>query len=123
LQEELLTAKRRLESQETQILSLEAALSARPPLPHDATEDEKDKLIAELQRTNRELNLAVQGYESHLGEPLRVVKEDVEKEWKEKLDLLERELESNKEWVREVVKELEKEKQVGSRLFLFRTPC
>ncbi|CAG8656461.1 5351_t:CDS:2, partial [Acaulospora colombiana] len=116
LQEELLNAKRRLESQETQILSLEATLSARPLLPPDAPEDEKDKLIAELQRTNRELSLTVQGYEAHLGEPLRAVKEDVEKEWKEKVELLEKELGSNKEWVKEIVKELEREKQARIRL-------
>jgi centromeric protein E len=108
----LLGAKRRIESQETQILSLEAALSARPLLPPDAPEDEKDKLIAELQRANRELNLVVQGYEANLGEPLRAVKEDVEKEWKAKVEALEQELENEKEWVKEVVKELEKEKQV-----------
>ena len=120
MQEDLLSAKRRLESQETQILSLEAALSARPLLPPDAPEDDKDKLIAELQRTNRELTFVVQGYEENLGEPLRAVKEDVEKEWKAKVEILEQELEGSKEWVKEVLKELEKEKQVSSSNLVYR---
>jgi len=119
LQEELLSAKRRIESQETQLLALEAALSARPLLPPDAPEDDKDKLIAELQRANRELTLVIQGYEENLGEPLRAVKEDVEKEWKGKVESLEKELEGNKEWVREVLKEFEREKQVRFFFFFF----
>jgi len=95
---------------------LEAALSARPLLPPDAPEDDKDKLIAELQRTNRELTFVVQGYEENLGEPLRAAKEDVEKEWKAKVEILEQELEGSKEWVKEVLKELEKEKQLRVKL-------
>lgn len=116
LQEELLGAKRRLESQETQILSLEAALAARPLLPQDAPEDDKDRVIADLQRTNRELTFAVQGYEENLGEPLRAVKEDVEKEWIGKVESLEKELEGSREWVKEVLKELEKEKALRVKL-------
>ncbi|KAG8761357.1 Kinesin-like protein kip2 [Serendipita sp. 396] len=116
LQEELLSAKRRLESQETQILALEAALSARPLLPADAAEDDKDKLIAELQRANRELTFAVQGYEENLGEPLRQVKEDVEKEWKGVVERLEKELRESKGWAKELISDLEKEKQVRRKL-------
>lgn len=56
--------------------------------------------------------MVVQGYESNLGEPLRAVKEDVEKEWKGKVETLEKELEGNKEWVKEVLRELEREKLV-----------
>lgn len=43
---------------------------------------------------------------------MRAVKEDVEKEWKGKVETLEKELEGNKEWVKEVLRELEKEKLV-----------
>jgi centromeric protein E len=82
-------------------------------LPPDAPEEDKDKLIAELQRTNRELTFAVQGYEENLGEPLRAVKEDVEKEWRGKVESLEQELDGSRAWVIEVLKELEKEKQVS----------
>lgn len=119
MHEELLNSKRRIESQETQILSLEAALSSRPPipvLPADAPEDDKDRLIAELQKANKELSIVVQGYEANLnlGEPLTAVREDVEKEWKSKVEVLEKDLEHNKAWVQELIKELEREKQVSS---------
>jgi centromeric protein E len=112
-----LNAKRRIESQDTQILSLEAALTSRPSmpvLPADPLEDDKDRLIAELQKANKELNIVVQAYEANLNleEPLTAVKEDVEKEWKGKVEQLEKELEDSKQWVQQLVKELEREKQV-----------
>lgn len=116
LQEELHNARKRLEMQETQILSLEAALAARPALGSDAPETEKDKLIAELQQTNRELTIVVQGYEANAGEPLVAVKEDVEKEWIDKLNALEHQLEESKSWAKEMTKELESEKRVRQRL-------
>ncbi|KAI5821750.1 P-loop containing nucleoside triphosphate hydrolase protein [Schizophyllum commune Tattone D] len=80
LQQELLAARHQLESQPAQILSLETALTSRPPLPADAPDDEKDKLILKLTNENRELNIVVKGYENNLGEPLRAVREDVERE-------------------------------------------
>jgi hypothetical protein len=84
---------------------LEAAVFARSYAP----ENDKDKLIAELQRTNRELTFVVQGYEE-----LKAIKQDIERGWKGKVEILEQELQGRKEWVREVLKELEKEKLVSS---------
>jgi hypothetical protein len=53
----LLSARREIESQATQILALEAALLARPELPPDApeNENEKDCLLGEQARNIREL--------------------------------------------------------------------
>ncbi|KAF8950868.1 hypothetical protein BDZ97DRAFT_1110086 [Flammula alnicola] len=110
LQQELLAARLQLESQANQILSLEASLLARPPLPVDALSDEKDMLIAEQTKTIRELEIAVDGYEENLGEPLR--KEDVEKEWSEKLEEEKKKSEKSERWAEEVAKALEKEKKV-----------
>ena len=118
LQQELLAARLQMESQANQILSLEASLLARPALPADAKEDEKDKLIAEQAKTIRELEIVVRGYEETLGEPLRKVKEDVEKEWSEKLDEEKKKSEQSERWAEEVVKALEKEKKVSSPFFL-----
>src|SRR5882762_7240984 len=78
LQQELLSARREIESQATQILALEAALLARPELPPNAPESEKDRLLAEQARNIRELEVVVKGYEDNLGAPLRAVREDVE---------------------------------------------
>ena len=55
-------------------------------MPADAPDAEKDKLITEQAKTIRELELVVRGYEENLGEPLRQVKEDVEKEWIARLE-------------------------------------
>ena len=62
-----------METQATQILSLEAALLARPQLPPDAPENDKDRLLNEQAKTIRELEIVVKGYEDNLGEPLRAV--------------------------------------------------
>jgi centromeric protein E len=112
LQQELLAARLQVESQANQILSLEASLLARPALPADAKEEDKDKLIAEQAKTIRELEIVVRGYEENLGEPLRKVKEDVEKEWSEKLEEEKEKSEKSERWADEVVKALEKEKKV-----------
>ena len=112
LQQELLSARREIESQAVQLLSLENSLRDRPLLPPDAPESEKDKLIMEQGKTIRELEIVVKGYEDNLGEPLRAVREDVESEWQVKLD---EELKKRKEkeaWADELVKQLEKEKKV-----------
>jgi centromeric protein E len=112
LQQELLNARTQLESQATQILSLEAALEARPPLPADASENEKGKMIQDQAKTIRELEIVVRGYEDNLGEPLRAVREDVEKEWMGKLDEEIQKREEKERWAAELVKQLEKEKKV-----------
>lgn len=108
-----------LETQATQILSLEASLMARPPLPTTAPENEKDKLIAEQIKTIRELEIVVRGYEENLGEPLRAVKEDVEREWKDKLEEEKRLREEKERWAAELVKQLEKEKKVCGHVNYF----
>ncbi|KAH7909035.1 P-loop containing nucleoside triphosphate hydrolase protein [Hygrophoropsis aurantiaca] len=116
LQQELLAARLQIESQSTQILSLEATLLARPELPPDAPETEKDKLIAEQGKTIRELEIVVRGYEENLGEPLRAVREDVEREWIEKLDAEVKKREEGEAWAAELVRQLEKEKKLRIKL-------
>ena len=91
---------------------MEAALAARPELPPDASEGEKDKLIAEQKKTIRELEIVVKGYEDNLGEPLRAVREDVEKEWVTKVESERRRREEKEAWADELVKQLDKEKKV-----------
>lgn len=113
LQQELLSARRQLESQATQILSLEAALQLRPALPVDAPESEKDKLIAEQTKTIRELEIVVRGYEENLGEPLRQVREDVEKEWQDKVEEEKKKREETEAWSHELVRQLDKERTVS----------
>ncbi|KAJ2924618.1 hypothetical protein H1R20_g12471, partial [Candolleomyces eurysporus] len=116
LQQELLAARNQIESQATQILSLEAALTARPPLPIDAPENEKAKMIADQAKTIRELEIVVKGYEDNLGEPLRAVREDVEREWQVKLEEEVRKREEKERWADELVKQLEKEKKTRMKL-------
>jgi centromeric protein E len=99
-----------------QILSLEDALVARPELPVDAPESAKDQLIAEQSKTIRELEIVVRGYEDNLGEPLRAVREDVEKEWVDKFNVEVKLREQKEEWAAELVRQLEKEKKVGCSL-------
>lgn len=116
MQQELLAARRELETRGNQILSLEAALLARPELPADAPESEKDKLIESQSKTLRELEIVVKGYEENLGEPLRAVKEDVEKEWTIKLEEETRLREEKEAWANELARELEKEKKLRVKL-------
>ncbi|TDL20830.1 kinesin-domain-containing protein [Rickenella mellea] len=116
LQQELLTARRQLETQATQILSLEAALLARPELPPDAPESEKDRVLAEQTKTIRELEIVVRGYEENLGEPLRAVREDVEREWAGRLEKEMRLRVEKEAWAEELVRQLEKEKNNRNKL-------
>ncbi|KAI0771434.1 kinesin motor domain-containing protein [Irpex lacteus] len=88
LQQELLAARRQLDSQATQILSLEEALLARP--------SEKDKHLADQAKTIRELEIVVR------------VKEDVENEWSGARE--------KTAWADELVKQLEKERRIRMRL-------
>ncbi|EKM51774.1 uncharacterized protein PHACADRAFT_262108 [Phanerochaete carnosa HHB-10118-sp] len=116
LQQELLAARRQIDSQATQILSLEEALLARPLLPLDAPENEKDKLLTGQAKTIRELEIVVKGYEDNLGEPLRKVKEDVEHEWADKLAQEVKIREEKEAWANELVRQLEKERKVRMKL-------
>ncbi|KAF8125154.1 P-loop containing nucleoside triphosphate hydrolase protein [Boletus edulis] len=116
LQQELLAARRQIESQGNQMLSLEAALLARPELPPDAPETEKDKLIADQQKSIRELEIVVRGYEDNLGEPLRQVREDVEREWESRLAVEVKRREEREAWAAELVKQLDKEKKARLKL-------
>ncbi|TRM55301.1 kinesin protein [Schizophyllum amplum] len=116
LQQELLAARHQLESQAAQILSLEQALTSRPPLPADAPEEEKDRLIMQMTKENRELNVVVKGYEDSLGEPLRAVREDVEREWQGKLDMeIQRRLDVER-WSEELVRQLDRERKTRQAL-------
>ena len=108
----MLAARRQIETQATQILSLEAALLARPQLPPDAPESDKDKLLTEQAKTIRELEIVVKGYEENLGDPLRAVREDVEKEWGAKLEAEVKLREEKEAWADELVKQLDKERRV-----------
>jgi len=114
LQQELLSARTQLETQTSQILSLEAALVSRPLL--DASAPEKDKLIADQAKAIEELEVAVRESEENLTRSLIAAKEDVEKEWKNKLDIEVQRWEEKERWVDELVKELEKEKRVRTKL-------
>ncbi|KDQ21013.1 hypothetical protein BOTBODRAFT_41005 [Botryobasidium botryosum FD-172 SS1] len=116
LQEELHRAKSELERQNLRIISLETALEQRPAIPLDAPEYEKDAKILELQKMLRELEMVNTRYEENLGSPLRAVKEDVEKEWKGRVEALEEEARERDEYVRECEKGLEKEKQAKNKL-------
>ncbi|THH11130.1 hypothetical protein EW146_g8152 [Bondarzewia mesenterica] len=116
LQQELLSANRRNETQAMQILSLEAALLSRPKLPPDAPKSSKDKLIADQTKTIRELEIVVRGYEENLGEPLRAVREDVEKEWTTKLESERKGREEKEAWAEQLVKQLGKEKKLRMQL-------
>lgn len=118
LQQELLATRRQLESQSAQILSLEAALVARPALPADAPDGEKNRLIADQARTIRELEIVVRGYEDNLGAPLRAVREDVEREWEGRVEDEKRRREEKEAWANELVRQLEKEKKVSETIFL-----
>jgi len=97
-------------------LSLEAALQLRPALPLDAPESDKDKLIAEQTKTIRELEIVVRGYEENLGEPLRQVREDVEKEWQDKVEEERKKRAETEAWSHELVRQLEKEKTARVKL-------
>jgi hypothetical protein len=61
----------------------------------------------------------VRGYEDNLGEPLRAVREDVEKEWVVKLEEEVKKREEKEAWASELVRQLEKEKKVSSCML----PC
>jgi centromeric protein E len=98
---------------------LESALLSRPELPPDASETEKDKLIAEQAKTIRELEIVVRGYEDNLGEPLRAVREDVEKEWVGKLQEEVKKREEKEAWAAELVRQLDKEKKVSFCMLIF----
>jgi centromeric protein E len=63
LQQELLSARHKIESQATQILALKEVFQVRPELCPDAPENEKDRLIAEQARNICKL---VKGYEDNL---------------------------------------------------------
>jgi len=114
LQQELLSARTQLESQTNQILSLEAALVSRPRL--DTSAPEKDKLIVDQAKVIEELEVVVRECEENMTRSLIAVKEDVEKEWKNKLDTEVRRWEEKERWVDELVKELEKEKRARTKL-------
>lgn len=56
------------------------------------------------------------GYEDNLGEPLRQVREDVEREWEGRVAEEVTRREEKEAWAAELVKQLEKEKKVRMTL-------
>ncbi|KAF8660905.1 hypothetical protein AX16_001533 [Volvariella volvacea WC 439] len=108
LHQELLSAKMQIESQASQILSLEAALMNKPPPePVEVTEseDEKDQLITEQQRRIRELE-----------EKMRYGGQSGERELEEQLESEIRKREEKERWADELIRELEREKRIRTRL-------
>ena len=73
---------------------------------------EQQETIEEQAKTIRELEFVIKGYEDNLGEPLRQVKEDVEREWSVRLDREVKVREEKEAWADVLVKQLEKEKKV-----------
>lgn len=69
-------------------------------------------MLSDQAKTIRELEIVVKGYEDNLGEPLRKVKEDVEREWMLKVDKEVKLREEKEAWADVLVKQLEKEKRV-----------
>ena len=65
----------------------------------------------------------MRGYEDNLGEPLRAVREDVEKAWVDKFDVEVKLREEKEAWADELVKQLEKEKKVMFSLSPSRSFC
>lgn len=79
-------------------------------------------MLSDQARTIRELDIVVKGYEDNLGEPLRKVKEDVEREWMAKVEKEVKVREEKEAWAELLVKQLEKEKRVRAITpFLSRT--
>ncbi|KZT11970.1 kinesin-domain-containing protein [Laetiporus sulphureus 93-53] len=118
LQEELLAARRQIETQTTQILSLEAALLAKPQMSPDApvSESDKDKLLAEQANTIHELEIVIKGYEKDLEESSCAARENIEKEWREKLESEVQRREEKTAWADELMKQLEKERRMRVKL-------
>ena len=54
-----------------------------------------------------------------MGEPLRAVREDVEKEWVGKVEDEVKKRKESERWAAEVVKQLEREKQVRTVAFYY----
>ncbi|RDB16102.1 hypothetical protein Hypma_003402 [Hypsizygus marmoreus] len=75
LHQEILTLRLQLDTQTTQITSLEAALDAHATPSLRCLRVRKDRLIQQQAKTSRELESVVRG------EPLRKVREDVERDW------------------------------------------
>jgi len=125
LHQELLHARLQIESQSTQILSLEAALSARPAADTDDSvdDDEKEGIIAEQAGKIRELEeLILHRRENNDGQKeaewkLRYeaevkTREEAEKVWKERLEEEVRKREEKETWAAELGRAFEKEKKV-----------
>ncbi|EJT98848.1 kinesin-domain-containing protein [Dacryopinax primogenitus] len=116
LREELFQAKRKLELQNMQILSLETALEQRPLISTDAPESDKDRLIAELQQEVRDLSVEVRGHERSSGDGAERADVQNEREWTERLRSMEASLAEKDAYATECAKALETEKQARARL-------
>lgn len=111
----MFAAKVKIDEQAVEVERLEEELRSRPPLPANAPESEKDKLIAQLQGQVNLYKMINEGYEANLGAPMRKVAEDVEKEWQPKVDKWKRKEEEARLFAVEISKKLEKEMAVSCR--------
>ena len=69
-------------------------------------------MLSEQAKTIRELEFVIKGYEDNLGEPLRKVKEDVEREWSTRLEKEAKLREEKAAWADELVRQVDKERKV-----------
>ncbi|KAJ3732595.1 P-loop containing nucleoside triphosphate hydrolase protein [Lentinula guzmanii] len=122
LQQELLTARLQLSSQATQILSLEAALEAAQGVdtadPSDA--GDKDKTIQEQAKRIEEQAKRIHELEStrftREPSPSRDDLEREQKDWTCRLEDEKKKREEKERWAEELVRQLEKEKWLRTKL-------
>ncbi|KAJ3853662.1 P-loop containing nucleoside triphosphate hydrolase protein [Lentinula lateritia] len=122
LQQELLTARLQLSSQETQILSLEAALEAARAVDSSVPSDagDKDKTIQDQAKTIEEQAKKIRELENarftREPSPSRVDLDREQKDWSSRLDEEKKKREEKERWAEELVRQLEKEKWIRTKL-------
>ncbi|KAJ4479867.1 P-loop containing nucleoside triphosphate hydrolase protein [Lentinula lateritia] len=122
LQQELLTARLQLSSQETQILSLEAALEAARAVESSVPSDagDKDKTIQDQAKTIEEQVKKIRELENarltREPSPSRVDLDREQKDWSFRLDEEKKKREEKERWAEELVRQLEKEKWIRTKL-------
>ncbi|KAN0062549.1 Kinesin-like protein kip2 [Thecaphora frezii] len=104
LQEKLYRAESRIET-------LQRQLAERPAVPRDA--DEREALIVKLQRQVEELEMVC---EAQATEAPPKIREDVEREWKGRVESLEQRLVEKERFVEEMSRELERLRRANQQL-------
>ncbi|EPQ31225.1 uncharacterized protein PFL1_01410 [Pseudozyma flocculosa PF-1] len=98
----------------TRIASLQRKLASRPSLPASCTsEADKDALIGQLQQQIRELEMVC---EAQAADAPPKIREDVEREWRDRTDALEERLRERERFVEEMSKELERLRRANKQL-------